>query len=419
MGHAGHPAPWPLLHLEVPAGHVPVPFRQFVLKINSRCNLACDYCYVYEMADQSWRGQPRRMSPRTLEAVAVRLAEHAVAHRLGEIEVILHGGEPLLAGPAHLAQLIAALRAAVPARVNVTVQTNGTLLDRAMLTVLAEHGVRAGVSLDGDAEATARHRRYAGGRDSHSDVARGLALLSSPEFRACYAGILCTAGLDNDPVTTYEALLEFEPPAIDLLLPHGTWSAPPPGLDPLSGGTPYADWMLAVFERWYTAPVQETSIRFFTEIIQLVLGAPGGVEGLGLLPSSVVVVDTDGSIKQLDSLTAAYPGAADLGLNVETHPFDAALRHPMTVARQLGLAALPGQCRRCPVVRVCGGGLYPHRYRQGEGFRNPSVYCADLLRIITHIQDRVATDVRAGLRAGSAGLSAELSVGPSVGLDVE
>ena len=34
----------------------PVSLSQFVLKVNSRCNLACDHCYVYEAADQSWRG---------------------------------------------------------------------------------------------------------------------------------------------------------------------------------------------------------------------------------------------------------------------------------------------------------------------------------------------------------------------------
>src|ERR1043166_2879062 len=38
-------------------GWRPTPFREFVLKVHSRCNLTCDYCYIYEMADQSWRAQ--------------------------------------------------------------------------------------------------------------------------------------------------------------------------------------------------------------------------------------------------------------------------------------------------------------------------------------------------------------------------
>jgi uncharacterized protein len=78
---------------------------------------------------------------------------------------------------------------------------------------------------------------------------------------------------------------------------------------------------------------------------------------------------------------------------VSTDAFDAVLDHPTTVARQIGVDALSGQCQECPVLDVCGGGLYPHRYRAGEGFRHPSVYCDDLTRIITHVTGRVLGDV--------------------------
>jgi uncharacterized protein len=385
-----HPAPWPLLELDVAQmrrlGHQPAPFRQFILKVHSRCNLSCSYCYVYEMADQAWRQLPRRMTRTTADKAAERIDEHARRHDLGAVDVILHGGEPLLAGTQWLTGLVRALQARVTARVNVTVQTNGTLLDRAMLAMLKDLGIRVGVSLDGDADATGRHRRYASGRNSFDDVADGLHRLGSPEFRDIYGGILCTIDVDNDPVATYEALLKFSPPALDLLLPHAHWDCPPPG----SG---YADWLITVFERWYSAPEQETRIRLFSELIQLVLGRPAAVEGLGLRPSTLIVVDTDGSIKQLDSLSSTYPDAADTGLHIDTDPFDAALDHPTTVARQLGADALSPQCRACPVMAICGGGLYPHRYREGEGFRNPSVYCEDLKRLITYVRGRVSSDI--------------------------
>jgi uncharacterized protein len=192
--------------------------------------------------------------------------------------------------------------------------------------------------------------------------------------------------VENDPVSTYEALLKFSPPALDLLLPHANWSSAPPG----SG---YADWLIKVFERWYTAPQQETRVRLFSELIQLVLGHPGEVEGLGLLPSTLIVVDTDGAIKQLDSLSSTYPGAADTGLNIMSDRFDDALDHPTTVARQIGADALSPTCRACSVMEICGGGLYPHRFRDGTGFQNPSVYCEDQLRLISHVRDRVVADL--------------------------
>jgi uncharacterized protein len=387
---AQHSAPWPLLDLDIAAiraaGHQPAPFRQFILKVHSRCNLSCSYCYVYEMADQAWQHMPRRMSRGIAEKAVERIAEHAEEHGLVSVDIILHGGEPLLAGAEWLADLVERLRDRVPAQLNVALQTNGTLLDRRMLETLKGLCVRVGVSLDGDAEATGRHRRYANGRSSFDAAADGLYLLESPEFRECYSGILCTVDVRNDPVSTYEALLKFKPPALDFLLPHANWSYPPPG-------TGYADWLISAFERWYSAPRQETRVRLFSELIQLVLGQPGAVEGLGLMPSTLVVVDTDGSIKQLDSLSSTYPGAVDTGLHITSNSFDEALDHPTTVARQIGAAALSQQCRACQVMEICGGGLYPHRYRRGAGFRNPSVYCTDLLRFITHVRSRVVADV--------------------------
>ena len=394
---AERPPRWPFLDLDVAtmraAGHRAVPFQQFILKVHSRCNLSCSYCYVYEMADQGWRGLPRRMSQPVADKTVERIAEHVERHGLASVDVILHGGEPLLAGQEWLAGLIGSLRARVPAVVNVAVQTNGTLLDRPMLTTLKSLGIRVGVSLDGDAEATGRHRRFANGRNSFAEVADGLDLLRSPEFRDCYSGILCTVDVHNDPLRTYEALLSFGPPALDLLLPHANWSCAPPG-------TGYADWLISVFGRWYAAPRQETRIRLFSELIQLVLGQPGAVEGLGIAPSTLIVVDTDGSLKQLDSLSSAYPGAADTGLHVMSDRFDDALDHPTTVARQIGADALAPQCLDCPVMEICGGGLYPHRFRAGDGFRHPSVYCGDLLKLITHVRDRVVADL--SLLVGSA-----------------
>jgi uncharacterized protein len=392
-------APWPHRVLDGrgprAAGHRPTPFRQFVLKVHSRCNLACDYCYVYRGPDQSWRAQPTRMDRRVLRRTIERVAEHASAHELPRVHIVLHGGEPLLAGAGLVADLATLARASIGATVDLSVQTNGVLLTEDLLGCLTTHRVRVGVSVDGGATATDRHRSHPSGRGAYAAVARSLRLLRQERFRRSYGGILATVDLANDPIETYESLLAFQPPAIDLLLPHGTWSAPPPGRDPGSAATPYADWLLAVFDRWYSAPVQETSIRLFDEIIQGLLGGSGRTELIGLRPSTLVVVDTDGAIKQVDSLSMAYHGAADMGLNVLDHAFEAALEHPTTVARQLGADALAPECAACSVRQVCGGGFYPHRYRAGAGFRNPSVYCPDLLQTITRIRHRLRADLSA------------------------
>ena len=88
----------------------PPAFRQFVLKVAARCDLACDHCYVYEAADTSWRSKPRFVSTDTVRRTAERIAEHAAAHRLPAVSVVLHGGEPLLLSPDRMNGVLTELR---------------------------------------------------------------------------------------------------------------------------------------------------------------------------------------------------------------------------------------------------------------------------------------------------------------------
>jgi uncharacterized protein len=352
-----------------PAPEQPVPIRQFILKAHSRCNLACTYCYLYAGPDHGWRGRPRTPERDVTRRTAERIAEHAAAHGLAEVSVVLHGGEPLLAGATRLAADVAQVRRLVPAgcTVHASVQTNATLLTRDRIAVLRDAGIRIGVSLDGGLVAHNSTRVDHAGRPSWTAAAAGLRLLAEhgPDV---YAGVLCVVDLAHDPVAVYDSLLAFSPPAIDLLLPHGNWTAPPPGL-PASADAPapYGRWLTTVFDGWWDADRRRTRIRLFEECVALLLGVPAATERLGLQPFTAVVVETDGSIEQVDSLKSAYEGAAFTGLDVFRHSFDAALRHPAIAARQSGLAALGPTCRACPLVPVCGGGHYAHRYRAPEG----------------------------------------------------
>ncbi|HEV3357448.1 MAG TPA: FxsB family cyclophane-forming radical SAM/SPASM peptide maturase [Pseudonocardiaceae bacterium] len=388
---------WPAEALDVTAlrasGRQLVPLRQFLLKVQSRCNLACDYCYVYELADQSWRRRPSVMSRQTLTRAARRIAEHAVAHELAEVHIVLHGGEPLLAGHGYFRALTDTFRtiAGESVRLRFTMQSNGTLLDRAFLAELAAARIRIGISVDGDAAAHDRHRVRPDGRGSSDAVERAIALLNEPVHRPLFAGLLTVVDPRTDPLRTYRRLLGFHPPELDFLLPHGNWTTEPPWLG--RPATPYADWLIAVFDRWYDAPRQETRIRLFDEIIHLLLGGTSTIESVGLSPIALVVIETDGELEQSDALKSAVDGAARTGLNVFDHDLDAVLDHPGIAARQLGIDALGPDCRACRQVRVCGGGLYAHRYRAGVGFRDRSVYCADLLRLIDHIKARLAADL--------------------------
>jgi uncharacterized protein len=364
-------------------------FRQFVVKMHSRCDIACDYCYVYEHADQSWRSRPVVVPDATIDRTAWRIGEHARAHRLDSVRVVLHGGEPLLAGPARISRISRRLRTELPpyTRLDLRLQTNGVRLadDEALCRLLVDERIKVGISLDGDRTANDRHRLFRNGASSYDKVVRAARRIGAPRHRESFAGFLCTIDLGNDPVAVYRALVDLDPPRIDFLLPHATWDEPPPrqvGLDLVPA--PYADWLIRVFEQW-TLDECLTPIRVFDSIRSALAGRGSLTEALGTEPSDLAVVETDGAIEQADSLKTAYDGAPATGFDVFRHSFDDASAHAGFAARRVDRAGLCAKCRRCEVVDVCGGGLYAHRYRRANGFDNPSVHCADLLKLIKHV----------------------------------
>jgi uncharacterized protein len=391
------------------------PLSQFVLKVHSRCDLACDHCYVYESADQSWRGRPLAISDEAISQTAQRIAEHAKSHQLDAVQVILHGGEPLLAGRNRLQRIAKELQSALHGicLLDLRIHTNGVMLDEEFCELFAEHGVRIGISIDGDRIANDRHRRYADGRSSYDKVIRAIGLLRTRRYRHLYSGLLCTIDVANDPRVVYDSLVRLEPPRVDFLLPHATWDDPPPARTHETDER-YADWLITIFDRWLAAgrPVE---IRTFDSIISTLTGGESLTETLGLSPAVLAVIETDGSYEQVDSLKTAFDGAPATGLNVFGHSLDVVAQHPGVTARQQGLAGLCQTCQKCPVVTSCGGGLYTHRYRAATGFHNPSVYCTDLLKLISHIRNclpQVTTDQpEASTHVMDAGAFRELAKG--------
>src|SRR3984893_4649771 len=132
-------------------GDTNVIFTAALVKVASRCNLNCDYCYVYKHADQSWRDQPHFMSTATLKRFAERLNEYVRSHSIKEFSVTFHGGEPLLYGARRLTDATELIRSIVASdcKLEFSLQTNGTLLSDEAIEQLDVARILISLSLDG------------------------------------------------------------------------------------------------------------------------------------------------------------------------------------------------------------------------------------------------------------------------------
>jgi uncharacterized protein len=372
-----------------------VPIDTYLLKVASRCNLNCTYCYMYNMGDESYRSQPYRMGADTVTALLSRVATYCAQENLREVNFIFHGGEPLLAGAGFFRTFVAQAKAILGSGVAVTytLQTNGTLLTTTWLDLFHELRISFGISLDGPQAINDANRVQANGAGSYVKVRKAIeAACADSRLQDLFAGVLTVINLTADPCSVYQHYRDLGLRWCDFLLPDGTYDRPPPGLIS-DGSTPYADWLIAIFDQWFGSEDTSLSIRLFEHIIRLLFAPGSGHDALGGGKNGLVVIETDGGIEPTDVLKICGPAFTKLGLNVHSNEIRDACSVELMALYQQGAAGLCETCRACPIVSVCGGGYLPHRYSSRSGFANPSVYCRDLMKLITHVRTRVLATI--------------------------
>lgn len=348
------------------------PVTEIILKVHSRCNLACTYCYVYELEDDGWKRQPGAMETETLKRIIFSAAEYGP----DRLRVIFHGGEPLLRGAEWLSAAAASFRKILPScRLSFGMQTNAALLTPRRLGILKEAGIRLGISYDGDMS----RRPYRGGRSSQARISEALQLVRD-QYREIYGGLLTAVDPVLDPVETYEKIAAFRPPSMDLLLPLATHDSPPP---PGCG-----EWLVKLFTYWHDLPAEDApDIRLFRVITERLLGRDRRAGFIGPPPEETsVVFQPDGSAELADALTVVGNGAAKTGMNIRDHSLEQIAAHPGYVQ-----PPMCSTCADCRLAQVCGGGFWVTRCKGGS-FGFPSVYCEDLMLLIDAV--RAALEAR-------------------------
>jgi uncharacterized protein len=367
------------------------PIPLVIIKVAARCNLSCSYCYEFNLADHTWQHSPALISDNVFENILLRVQRHCTYSGQKSIHLSFHGGEPCLLGPERFGSLCQKARDFLAGiQVKISLQTNGTLLNTDWVRVFAGHAVNVGVSLDGPRQVNDVFRVDHHGQGSYEQVLAGINTLRSAEFPF---GILTVIQLGADPLSIHRHFLELGCRSLSYLMPdytHDTISH----IHAKFGPTPCADFLIPIFDDWWFNSTIDVRIRNFWDMTRLVMGGDSQVDALGNRPLYFVVVNSAGDIEGLDVLKACDDGLVKTGLNVRDADFRDIARasslHGRIVFGSLPLAPV---CCSCQERDTCGGGYHPHRYSRERGFNNPSVWCADLLRLFTHIRARLEVSV--------------------------
>lgn len=154
--------------------------RLLVLLVTTDCNLRCRYCYTRG-------GEAKEYMP---WEVARRAVDYAAA-RSRFLKIQFSGGEPLLNLP--LIRKVVVHLKNYRGSVTFQLQTNGTLIDRALAREIKRLQIGLGVSLDGPPEVNDLLRPFNGGGGSTLAVVRGLQNLAAEGIMAGLTAVLTAA----------------------------------------------------------------------------------------------------------------------------------------------------------------------------------------------------------------------------------
>jgi uncharacterized protein len=377
-----------------PARLAPPRFHVMAKPSGAICNLACSYCFFLDK-EAAYPGSSFRMPDEVLETYVRDLI---ASHRSDEVTFAWQGGEPTLMGIDFFRRAVAFQEQyRRPGMViENTLQTNGTRIDEAWATFLAEHRFLIGISIDGPREVHDGNRVDKGGNASFDHVMRGLRLLQAHDVE--YNVLTTVNGLNGDyPLEVYRFLrdevgttwMQFIP-VVERLDDAGR-------PDPMNGmhtsdrsvkPEQFGRFLTTIWDEWVHNDVGAVFVQTFEAALRNFYGAAGSglcvfnetcgaglaLEHTGDLYSCDHFVEPQhklGNIRDLPML--------DMVGSPQQQTFGAAKRD-----------TLPPMCQTCDVRFACHGECPKNRFLMTpEGDPGLNYLCAGYMTFFRHI-DRPA-----------------------------
>jgi uncharacterized protein len=154
--------------------------RHLELMVTHGCNMGCRYCYGSQ-EEGGWKDAPylygassAGMSPDTAKKGVDYLFRESGGQK--ELSIIFFGGEPLLEISLieEVIPYIRAKEAESGKKADLSLSTNGLLLNQKNVDFLVKHRISCQVSIDGPGEIHDRNRRFPDGRGSYEEILPGI-----------------------------------------------------------------------------------------------------------------------------------------------------------------------------------------------------------------------------------------------------
>jgi uncharacterized protein len=352
---------------------------QVVYKIAERCNINCTYCYYFNMGEETPLSRPAFASLEVTETLARWIAQGCDELRIPWAKISFHGGEPTLVGVRAFAEACRRFRDIIEpvAKVSLSIQTNGTLLDESWIETFAAHGVNVGVSIDGQQQANDRFRLDRRGRSTlrrTEDAIR--CLVEAYRHGGPLPATISVLHPANDNRALYRYLRDLGILELNFLLPDR--NADDTAFVSSRAAADYGRCLVDIFEEWLDEDNADVRIKFIDQMLLHFRGdlAPGQAFHRSRKSNQIIIARSDGTVTVDDSFIPALSWYAGAPIHSTARsPLRVFLADPIFDEIERTTNSLPGACAKCRWRRACRGGDLENRFSTRNGFDNPSVYC--------------------------------------------
>lgn len=352
---------------------------QIVYKVAERCNINCTYCYYFNMGEETPFARPQLASQQVTERLANWIAQGCDELRIPHAKISFHGGEPTLMGSKAFGDACRRFRSTIEpvARVSLSIQTNGIMLDERWIDQFAEHAVGVGVSIDGPQTANDRFRLDRRGRSTFLQTEDAIRrLVDAQRAGGPRPSTISVLHHGNDYRAVYRYLRGLGVTELNFLLPDRNVD----DVEFVASGTApdYGNGLSDIFLEWLEEDDASVHIKFIDQMMSHFKRdtTPDQVFRHHKKTNQVVIARSDGSVAIDDSFIPALDWYKNAPVySTASSTLREFLADPIFCEIEDTSNALPSGCRECRWQHACRGGDLENRFSAQRGFDNPSVYC--------------------------------------------
>lgn len=342
---------------------MPHSFSLLIKPVSCDCNLRCDYCFYSTKSEIFGHGKHLMSTPLLEKLCAEYLAIPMETHLF-----CWQGGEPTLAGLDFLRQAIEYMKQYGGRGVKVAnaLQTNGTLLTEEWGEFLAEYKFLAGISIDGPPNIHDHFRHDASGGGSYRQVVAGASVLR--RHHVPFNSLTVVNGFSaNHPLEIYRHLRD------ELGIFHHQYIEETSGKAPVSSRQ-WGDFLIAVFDEWYTRDQGRVSVRLFDSIMNRLNTGQSDCCAMGASCDQYLVIEHDGSIYPCDFQVSPEWKLGTVGRIPLASVFAERRSREFALRKRP-----PKECLDCPYLNLCAADCPRNRCASGK-----SRLCEGWKRFFSH-----------------------------------